>query len=1028
MRVHSLYYLVIKVILYGLFMTHTHHLCAQLFSEYNFKFKNYTVKDGLPHDKVNKVAQDSKGFLWIATEGGLSRFDGHVFKNYSNRSGDSTSLPFDNLVDIIVDGSDRLWLAYDHGFCSFDPYTGLFLRYSFDGKNIACQKLSYDPITRRIYLASRNDGLYFVDEKSGVVKKTSLSRQLPHNVTSLYTDSKGLLWMTIERHGFYKYRYQDDKSIYTGGDEWLMFIKEDLKRKQFYTGRWLGEFIPFDGQTLPPEDKRYVIDKFEGYDKCVYTDSDFAPKITGDHIIWVSSHRGLGLFDVYKKRFVKHLYYDPSQLDGIGSNWLMDIFVSRDGSVWLSSWNGLHNVNPQAQSFSKHYIPELDINLYNLISGIEDDPFDADKVWMTVNGTGIIEWEKKTAKIKKYYFKKFLKPRDFNYERRWSHHIHKDKNDVLWIGSYGGFAKIKKGVVSFVDTWVEGNPTYANDSYQDEEGMLWLAGRHLIRFDPNKEKHRVFYFPDGFGYDMYKDNFFAMTDSPGQKLMVGTSLGLFEFDKITFKFKQIFLHYDLVDDKILNNVRALYYTDRKLFIGTYVGLYCLHLQSGKLQKLVDGFVEVKGMMADQQGYLWVFISNGFYKINPKDLSLQRFDQNDGMFTLSTDPVSMFYYNGQMNVGHRSLFTSFDPKTLGQNNNVPKVFITEAMALDKEYTAVANGKLVLPHDHSDVSFSFTALEFAAPAKLTFSCVLQGFDKVWSPYSTLRFKNYTQLPPGNYIFKVKAKNISGITSQNIATFTFVVKPAFWQTWWFKFTSFLLVLSSLYWWYQRRINSIRKRAAEKNELDIKMAELDEKLLRSQMNPHFIFNSLNSVQKYIWESKEEIAAEYLASFAKLMRAILENSRKEYVSLEEEFKILNLYIELEHRRSNGKFEYQLLLDPMLEASKIKILPLILQPYIENAIWHGLGKKEEGGMLLVNIQKHDDFNMQVLIEDNGAGRKQHDATKLPPNSLGQSITQQRLEKLMEVTQKKATVQIVDLIDDLGQPAGTRVVLYLPIIY
>ncbi|MBK8111177.1 MAG: histidine kinase [Saprospiraceae bacterium] len=334
---------------------------------------------------------------------------------------------------------------------------------------------------------------------------------------------------------------------------------------------------------------------------------------------------------------------------------------------------------------------------------------------------------------------------------------------------------------------------------------------------------------------------------------------------------------------------------------------------------------------------------------------------------------------------------------------------------------------MPHNQSDVSFTFTALEYAAPTKLVFSCFLQGFDKAWSPFGSARYKNYTQLPPGHYVFKVKAKNINGVESLDAAEFAFTVKPAFWQTWWFKLVSLISMAAGLYAWYIWRVNGIRLRAEQKNSFDKQMAELDEKLLRSQMNPHFIFNSLNSIQKYIWESKEELAAEYLASFAKLMRAILENSRKEYVSLEEEFKILKLYIDLEHRRSNGKFEYQLQLDPSLDAAKVKILPLILQPFIENAIWHGLGKKEEGGFLLVSISQKDEHNMEVVIEDNGVGRKKETATQSDSNPLGQSITQQRLEKLMEVSRKNAEVQIIDLFDQQGKAAGTRVVLCLPII-
>ena len=135
--------------------------------------------------------------------------------------------------------------------------------------------------------------------------------------------------------------------------------------------------------------------------------------------------------------------------------------------------------------------------------------------------------------------------------------------------------------------------------------------------------------------------------------------------------------------------------------------------------------------------------------------MQRFDQNDGMYTLSTDPVTLFYYHGQMHIGHRSLFTSFDPQKLGQNNNVPNVFITAVSAMGKEHVQNDNGQLVLPYDQSDVLFSFTALEYIAPSNSLFPACWRVLIRDGVHFLNPERKNYTGLPPGDFVFKVKAK---------------------------------------------------------------------------------------------------------------------------------------------------------------------------------------------------------------------------------------------------------------------------------
>lgn len=221
----------------------------------------------------------------------------------------------------------------------------------------------------------------------------------------------------------------------------------------------------------------------------------------------------------------------------------------------------------------------------------------------------------------------------------------------------------------------------------------------------------------------------------------------------------------------------------------------------------------------------------------------------------------------------------------------------------------------------------------------------------------------------------------------------------------------------------SALYQKQLELSETSRQLAEREVAMLRSQMNPHFIFNSLNSIQKYIWENKEEDAAEYLASFAKLMRSILENSRHEFITLQKETEFLKLYIELEHRRSNNSFNYSITLDESLDPAHILIPPLLLQPFIENAIWHGLNKKQGKGNLLVSMRQVNG-QLECIVDDDGAGRPAVQDIAPPRKSLGISITRQRIERLMETTHQLASVTISDKINN-GIAAGTTVTVILP---
>jgi tetratricopeptide (TPR) repeat protein len=223
---------------------------------------------------------------------------------------------------------------------------------------------------------------------------------------------------------------------------------------------------------------------------------------------------------------------------------------------------------------------------------------------------------------------------------------------------------------------------------------------------------------------------------------------------------------------------------------------------------------------------------------------------------------------------------------------------------------------------------------------------------------------------------------------------------------------------------IRQLRGKTALQNQ----KASLEMKALRSQMNPHFIFNSLNSIQKYIWENRQEDASEYLTKFARLIRLVLENSLHESVTLTDELASLRLYVEMEHRRNNQKFDYHISVSEDIDTESTLIPPLLLQPYIENAIWHGLSQKDGRGQLGIVIEKTEE-NLICRVEDDGIGRKRsaeirEDGTK--KKSLAMNISSQRIEWLKTGSNAKSSVEITDKSDGIVA-TGTIVLLTLPLL-
>ncbi len=269
-------------------------------------------------------------------------------------------------------------------------------------------------------------------------------------------------------------------------------------------------------------------------------------------------------------------------------------------------------------------------------------------------------------------------------------------------------------------------------------------------------------------------------------------------------------------------------------------------------------------------------------------------------------------------------------------------------------------------------------------------------------------------------------SGIPGTARTSINISIEPAFWQTWWFYTLCVVTLGFIVFAVYKIRVTQVRQEQAKLTKVNKRIAEIEMKALQAQMNPHFLFNSLNSVKSLVSRGENDKAVFYLTKFSKLIRQILNNSRKKFVRLNEETGALQLYLELEAMRFNQNLNYSITIEEGVNEDFIEVPSLILQPYVENAIWHGLRHKESGDWKLdINISRKGDFVIMV-VEDNGIGRAQSarigKLAALNKESLGMKINDDRMAFLQEIYGKEAMVKV----EDLHHPTGTKVVIQLPI--
>ena len=342
------------------------------------------------------------------------------------------------------------------------------------------------------------------------------------------------------------------------------------------------------------------------------------------------------------------------------------------------------------------------------------------------------------------------------------------------------------------------------------------------------------------------------------------------------------------------------------------------------------------------------------------------------------------------------------------------------------------KLTLRYDENSIIIYLTSNSNSENRKTQYAWTLEGDLRTWVEMPVYRpdndSSNIVTLPdikPGKYIFRARVRVDDGEWSPHETSMEIIITPPYWTSWWFWISIIAFLLLLFYIIVKLRVRAVRKTERLKARYEKELLELEAKALRAQMNPHFVFNCLNSIKTLMQENQNEKGVSYLTTFSKLIRTLFNNADKKEISLYDEIETCKFYLQLEAMRFDDKFSYSVKVDENIDLKSIQVPALIIQPFIENAIWHGIVPRGSGHVLL--SVSRDNGDVLVIIEDDGIGREASEQNKSASGlathqSRGVNLTQSRLKLDNLLQQRKASLETVDKKDESGKAAGTKVII------
>ncbi|MES2777840.1 MAG: two-component regulator propeller domain-containing protein [Bacteroidota bacterium] len=1021
----------ILLLQFALVADYTH---SQTFPEINFSL--LSTANGLPTNLITTIFKDSRGLIWIGTtNNGLLRYDGKKIKSYHGTNTKGTSINANFVGNVCEDQRGAIWIATFQGLYHLNPFTEEAALYHHDEKDTNSIASNDNPkiladSKGNIWIAGRNGlqefdwakknfinyrfppildpelqfsakdvkngmmedsqrrlwvccgfGLYLVDKASRSLKPFFHSNKYIE-ATGIIEDSQHQLLVSFWGGGIKIFDPKAGKytDVYNSADNTIRWLIkwEDADRKKWFCFEENAVFTLLD--PITKRCKQYHPDKAVKNSikskeiNYIYSDDE--------ERLWICTNAGISIVDKQKQHFISHLLHtDIVKNDRNLMDWPI-AFLNKDGEYYVSDlYSG--------------YVFIYDKN-WNLVKKIDDFP---------------------TVASLKFNFVVSA--------------IQEDVKGNIWYGTTNGFTKqAGNSFKTYIpaDTFPSVIGRYsARSILQRPDGLYWarFSNRGVYVFDAEKGV-----FTKNYGSQYKGLASFIGYDKTG-KLWLGSTEGLYQYEpgKDAFMRVQI-LHPDKACNENYNLISQMVFDDGNLaWVGTENGLLKLNTHNKTIEFINDPARRytycVNRLLSDSIGNLWMLSNTEIIAYNKSSKSFRYFSEANGLPDehLGISKVFNWVDNSTIAAGSNGTITTFNPYRVTSGNISAAIILTDAY-IDGNLVAPVNDTprtIVVPADANSMMLHFALLDYTAPAQnRLYYRLTSGRNEEWIE-TTNGDISLLNLPPGKYTLQVK-----GICNGNAMNSTHIecyihVKPHWYQSLIFKLVTVMFLGVLIFLLTRWRIKSIKRSAAIKQ----KISETEMAALKAQMNPHFMFNCINSIDAFIQTNDKYNATLYLNKFAKLIRNVLDSSKQNVVIFSKDIETLRLYIELEELRSENKFSVQMNIDQELLNSDYKVPPLIVQPFVENAIIHGLRNRNgNNGVLAIDISRTEK-HIVYTITDNGIGRQAAATINTgKETSYGLEMSYDRIRLFNKETEPN--VAITDLYES-EQATGTKAIMKLNIV-
>lgn len=999
-----------KRLLFLLFLCINLCLTAQVYN-----LTRYSIEEGLTQSQVRAIFQDSRGFIWLGTHRGVCKFDGKTFVDFQPETG--LSGRFVNAIT--EDKQGNIWIATENGLSKYDGI-----------------------------------GFENFQKDKGLTANTILS---------LLCDSDGRIWIGTEGGGIFLYEKGALKALQSSIGFDILTIKEDTNTKLVWIGTSTGLFLA----------RNQKVEKAKGF-----------PDITVNAILpderiglWLGTNKGIIRYKAERAIFFTQQIADKN---------IYTLVADENKQIWAGSGAGIVQLNyhisaEQNISVTSNSFKAKNWSNQNVVKAAAMD--DEGNLWFGTEGEGVY-------KVRKGLFTTYSEEEGLNSNIVKS--FLEDKKGKIWTSTTNFGINIlspqtsKDSSIQFItkEKGLSGNDICY--SFTDSKGNFWFATytHGLSRFDGNTFQRYSTY--EGLSSNQ---TFCVAEDNKGA-IWVGTDKGVNIWDGM--KFSHLSTQNGLISNVVYT---IFHDSKGNAWVGTPSGLSCMSMLGGvrnftTKDSLNDNLV--LRVLEDKKGNIWAATSRGICTWNGKkwaqilipgntaanDVVSMLFEKNSETLWLGTNygifkmNLQDYYAKGKYTFEHYT--TSDGLPSLECNANAMyqdskgniwvgtiegavcyradasilknirlKSYITaiklffKDIKQEKKYFSSINTStflpedLILPYNQNHITFDFIGICYSKPSAVRYQIRLEGFDEDWLPLTDETKFTYSNLPAGHYTFRVRATyNLRDWVEA--APFSFQITQPFWFTWWFLLlTISLLVLIGfgIYSYFKERERQKREQEQMQNKSD--MLQLEQQALYAMMNPHFTFNALQSIQYFIHTQDKLSATKFLTQFAKLVRMNLDSSKTDFISLNDEIERLKLYLSLEKMRFQDKFDYELHVEEGIDKSETQVPPMILQPFVENSLKHGIMPlKEKKGEVIVTIRHKDADTLWVTIQDNGIGieasKKMKENRPTDHVSKGMKITEDRLKLFSKTTHKEYTIQFEEMKKvDSEEVIGTKVTILLP---